>query len=422
MDILQRAMDTTLSEVPWTVLGEIIVRKFSEQGITLSRQQKDELKTLLPKSENLDLDLDSLFSSWNFPERDDDVEIRIHITDEDTKAIDEAVDKVVSGMPEMVESVSTKLADSTLRSLRRSWPRQARYERQQRKGFQDRLEKRWGKALDLLAMFLTIATELGESINSRVRETSEHPYLVEVLTRLHARACQVTSEIVTLLRNGFADGAMARWRTLHEIAVVSLFVGEHGEGVAERYLLHEVEESRRAAQLYQRYADKLGYEPYSHEELEELDRQCQALEQRFGDSFKGDYGWAWEQLHPKKPTFATIEASIGTDHLRPFYRLAGNNVHANPKGVTFKLGLMDDSEVLLTGASDFGLADPAQNTAISLMQVTSSLSLLDSNIDTIIALKILSRLSDEIDEMFVTIQQAMEHEVTSDGSSSERHR
>ncbi|MGE5653343.1 MAG: DUF5677 domain-containing protein, partial [Bacillota bacterium] len=232
-------------------------------------------------------------------------------------------------------------------------------------------------------------------------------------TRLHARACQVTSEILTLLRNGFADGAMARWRTLHEIAAVSLFIGEHGDDVAERYLLHEVEESRRAAHQYQQYIDRLGYEPYSQQVLEELDQECERLEERFGAAFRGEYGWAWEQLRPKKPSMFLIEQASGIEHLRPFYRMASHNVHANPKGVMFKHGLVDESKVLLAGASNFGFADPAQNAAISLMQVTSSLARLDSTLDTVVVTKLMHTLSLEIGDTFVAIQHALEDEVES---------
>lgn len=183
--------------------------------------------------------------------------------------------------------------------------------------------------------------------------------------------------------------------------------------MAERYLLHEAEESRRAARQYQQYADRLGYEPYPQEELDELDRRCEHLERRFGAAFKEEYGWAWEQLHPKKPTISLIEQSVGIDHLRPFYRLASHNVHANPKGVTFKLGLLSDSKVLLAGASNFGFADPGQNAAISLVQVTSNLALLGTTLDTLVAQKLLLTLSREIGETFVAIQRAMENETES---------
>ena len=57
----------------------------------------------------------------------------------------------------------------------------------------------------------------------------------------------MADEIICLLENGFADGAMARWRTLHEIAIVAIVLSKHGEDIAQGYLDHQAVESKRAA-------------------------------------------------------------------------------------------------------------------------------------------------------------------------------
>ena len=61
---------------------------------------------------------------------------------------------------------------------------------------------------------------------------------------LQRRGCQVSAEIVTRLAAGFADGAMARWRTLFEIAVIVDIL--HG-ATAERHLDHSDVDAKRAA-------------------------------------------------------------------------------------------------------------------------------------------------------------------------------
>jgi len=53
------------------------------------------------------------------------------------------------------------------------------------------------------------------------------------LARLYGRACQIGRKIELLLSNGFADGAEARWRTLHELTVVACFIYKHGEETAK---------------------------------------------------------------------------------------------------------------------------------------------------------------------------------------------
>ncbi|NJM53745.1 MAG: hypothetical protein HC846_10380 [Blastocatellia bacterium] len=77
----------------------------------------------------------------------------------------------------------------------------------------------------------------------------------EVLLSLYARACLVSSEILVLLKAGFPDGSHARWRTLHEIAVVAMFIEKHGKEVAERYLLHEYVEDYKGAMQHQKYCE-----------------------------------------------------------------------------------------------------------------------------------------------------------------------
>src|SRR5206468_2797969 len=95
-------------------------------------------------------------------------------------------------------------------------------------GFRERLEARWGKGFDLLRMLLTICRELGQDSAKRLRKSRAHKNRVlrSLMVRLHARACQITAEIITLMENGFADGAMARWRTLYEVGVVATVIAD----------------------------------------------------------------------------------------------------------------------------------------------------------------------------------------------------
>lgn len=71
----------------------------------------------------------------------------------------------------------------------------------------------WHKPLALLEMLLATALEAGDDFNRefRPRVVERDDYVFEVLTRLHARTCQLTSEILVLLKSGHADGAHARF-------------------------------------------------------------------------------------------------------------------------------------------------------------------------------------------------------------------
>lgn len=88
-------------------------------------------------------------------------------------------------------------------------------------------------------------------------------------------------------------------------------------------------------------------------------------------------------------------ADGGIGHLGPYYRMARHNVHANPKGVFFKFGLIGEREILLAGPSDAGLADPGHATALSLLHISSSLLHLNPTLDYMVAIRIMKALADE---------------------------
>jgi hypothetical protein len=315
----------------------------------------------------------------------------------------------------MMEAISQKVSSSLLRQLKRNGPTFLKETDRERLAFQVRLAKTWRKAFFLIELFLAVALESGANFN-REEHPSTSPVcgdVVYVLTRLHARACQVSAEIIALLKAGFADGAHARWRTLHEIAVVSTFIAKHGAETARRYLAHEAVESNTAATQYQRHCRVIGYEPLDPEEVAEIQKRYAAALQRFGKDFAGSYGWAASALKKSRPTFSDIEQDVKLDSLSPFYRLASHNVHANPKGLSVKLGLGPDvGKVLLAGPSNTGLADPAQGAAVSLLQTTSALLCTRPNLDGIVVMKMLVRLEREIAKIFVEIQRRIESKGT----------
>jgi Family of unknown function (DUF5677) len=157
---------------------------------------------------------------------------------------------------------------------------------------------------------------------------------------------------------------------------------------------------------YQQHCSSLGYEPLTEEEFSRIKASRDVLKARFGDPYGEEYGWAAKALGNKRPNFSDIERDVGLAHLRPYYKLASHNVHANPKGAFFKLGLLPDQQMLLAGASDLGLADPGQCTAISLSQIT--FTLLTPNIDRLVICQLLCRFGDAVGEAFIAAHRALE--------------
>lgn len=301
------------------------------------------------------------------------------------------------------EQIIEEGVEQALAGLMRSAPTLLAEMRDYRKGFEERLRERWGEAFDLYDLTLQLATESGERFNATHRPdaVASNDLAFEALARIHARACLAASEVRSLLAGGYATGANARWRTLHELAVSAFFIRERGGDVAERYLLHQAIDTAKAADEYQRAAPVLGNDPLTDEEIGQIRATKSALLDRYGEAFSGHYGWAAAALAKQRPNFADLERAAGLGHIRGWYQMASYGVHPAAKGSYFDLGLMGDSRTLLAGPSNAGLADPGHHALISLVQC--SLAFVQSRWDlrAMIEALLLIRLVDEAGAAFL---------------------
>lgn len=410
---LQQAFEQAIHDLPQQIVGALIREKLRSHGIHLSQAKSEKIGKQLVDSATTDIPL----QRWRFWDRRD---ITIEFTEDDQQQVMKWLESFSeNGIKNLVDEISTSASRSILETLKRNWSSHRRSQRRQLLGFQRRLNKRWGLAIDKLRMFVTICREFGSDLNKDFCDqiASSTPNLADTLFRLHGRGCQIAEEIITLLEGGFADGAMARWRTLHEISVVMIFVRQHGEGLAERYIDHHSVEAYRAANQYQSYYARMGYTPIDDLEMARLRNNFDQVIAKYGRNFGTSYGWAALALNVSDPNFAQIEQAANIDHLRPFYRMASHNVHANPMGAFFRLGLLPETAVILAGPSNFGLADPGQSTVISLSQQCTSVGLLHTTLDTIVAMRIVVKLVDEIVDEFVVANEQLQIDAAQAGQS-----
>jgi Family of unknown function (DUF5677) len=277
------------------------------------------------------------------------------------EALDEALDKYVP-------RVTKKLV--------RTAPRMLRRHRRHQRAFERRLRKQWGKALDLYYAVGVAAEEAGSTFDSTHRPAAvEHQdFVFEALTGLHARACRTAFEVHRLLSSGFPKGALSRCRTLHELAVTSIVIAEHGReavysDIAERFLLHEVVMGYKDALVYQDNCKTLGYELFSDEDMAEMKRGHDALIQRYGPAFGKPYGWA-SAIEPSPSTFRDLERLAELTHMRSHYRWASHEVHSDAKGSALNVYRHGGIAYRSSGITDSGLADPGHLALISLHQCT----------------------------------------------------
>lgn len=319
--------------------------------------------------------------------------------------IDLAVDKFTDSIPELADEITEILYKSLLDRTERTVKDWGRF----RKSFENRHYQLWKKGFVLLEAFIIGSFEAGQNFNNHYRDkaAASQDYVFDVLTRLHARAIHIGWEVLALLKAGYADGAHARWRTAHEIAVVANFIAMHGQETAQRYLEHEVIESYKAIRQYQQHAVQLKVEEATLEEVADIKNRFDELCRLYGPSFQSQYGWASKALTNKSPKFSDLEEAATLNHLRPYYRMASHNVHANPKGVMFRLGVSEEANLLLAGPSNYGLADPAHGIALSVLQATIPMLNHEVNMDAIVIGKVLTKFADDIGEAFLQIHQDM---------------
>ena len=313
-------------------------------------------------------------------------------------------DAVAEFYEALVEKVVAEFPEIILEDINRSSSTGLRQRRRARQGFEQRLWKHWGKPLLLLELMVELAHEIGVGIGDQVREETPitNDYTFIAIHAIHARACQMSRAILALLRAGFPDDAHARWRSLHELAVVSAFISEYGEDVAERYLLHEVVEQRKLAQHYKGSETWNQLDPEVQHEIEELETKYQSLLNLYGRTFKEDYGWAESILGIERPNFAQIEQHVEMDHWRPDYRMASDNVHPNARGTFYKISQgVTDRTVLLAGPSNMGLAEPGDCTARSLLLITATFVATNLTIDSEVQFEVLQLLRPKTSDAFL---------------------
>ena len=301
-------------------------------------------------------------------------------------------------LPAVIESAVDNCAMILSRKLIEDWPEQKIFERNEMQGFRDRLELRWCKGLDPLRMLLTCSREINENFQNRLLRSKAKTGLVRrhVLILLHQRACQTTMEIIALLENGLADGALARWRTLYEVGVIASLIDMHGDDIAERYLDYDCVAMKHSLDNALKHDDSRLSPSISKRVQAQINREFEEIISYYGTEFKTHYGWASFHIDRKNPRFQDLEVAAGVDALPPTYKCASFKIHAGVSGLVRNLGNMSEYQPTLAGASNAGIDEPALNTAHSLLQVTSLLYGKSNKLEDTIELAALCRLRDQV--------------------------
>ena len=283
--------------------ADAILEKLDEQGV-----RTDEFP--------IDAFIDHVLSdkqgtfSWDGDPKLDRV-VTISFTKEEEHNLESYIEELSNPthVAELVQDCIQLAGRSLLRTLEKGWPEQRLHEDSELYGFRKRIEGTWGEPLDLFRIMLVASRELfmGEAESLRKSKAKRGLHLREALVGIHARALRTATEVLVLLENGLADGAYARWRTLHELSVMAAFLSEHGDEAAKRYLLHEV------VVLKKRLNNELlwGEKKIPKRQQREIEKDYDMVIAEYGKHFKNDYGWAGGFIEGNEnPKFVHIEKSV----------------------------------------------------------------------------------------------------------------
>jgi len=409
---IQRIFDDQIKAQfkPNAIGVSILKNEFEKINIFLSEEQCADIKEQFQNLDKGIIDFDfsdeqiekSGISSQNA------LQFKIEeILDELPSKISKFTDSFSETVDGLIETITDDASISIYSSLSDSMEQMQVEQDELYHGFAEEIQEIWESPLKLLQGLIVIVDEVSQGYFPESDDDNSDDIVLSLLLRIHVKAIQVSKEILTLLKNGFPDGAQARWRTLHELTVIGIFISEHGEDLAERYINHDSIEMYKAAIQYNKYYTQLDDE-IPKGEIDSMRQTYEGFLEQYGANYKYDFGWAANALKMKKPTFKDIEASVNLDHQRPYYRRASSNVHANPSGLFSSLGLFPEEDILLAGPSDIGLDQPAQSTVISLNQITLALTMYKMNLDTIVIGKVLNVYGDKVSKAFLEVARSIE--------------
>lgn len=319
----------------------------------------------------------------------------LDLTTEDQAQLEAGQAAFLAEHTEVLKLTLQAAGEKLFEKLQDQWAELHAHNKRGDQGFKDRLEARWGEAFGYVRKMLFLSMQEGGARHRRLgRSRAKNPKLLpHLLHRMHTRACQTVAEILALMEAGFADGAMARWRSLHEIAVVTIVIADGGEDLAERYVTHDAVAKYSAANLYQRTCQERGEPPHPEAVMEALKAERDTAIGRYEPAFKTEYGWAAMYIGNPNPKFSQLEEAAGRASARSNYKLASYNIHAGSRGLFFKLGTLDGSG-LIAGASDAGFDDPGIATLETLAHINAVLFSRPQVIDQIVMLGAMVEIRD----------------------------
>jgi len=241
--------------------------------------------------------------------------------------------------------------------------------RLENKGFRNRMEQHYGLEFYYLELFEILSRELG-ALYEKNLDKLDNSQTEKLLRLQHIRACSIYAEVIHLIKGGYGTGALTRFRSLHELAVITEFIISNGEAAADCYFDY-LPVMQKKDIIFQEKV--LGEALLDENYGSELEATLSEIEHKRGKDFVNvrnynDYVWAEDYLlKGVKPSFNQIRNAIQRkEGIKP-YKIASNNIHSAPRSLTSSLGTLNGE--VNGGASNIGVSLPGTWSTHELLQI-----------------------------------------------------
>lgn len=331
------------------------------------------------------------------------------------KDIEVVTHEVTDFANNFIKNISESMSPIIFENLIKDMPMTLEEERFERKEFENRLENTWKEGFDYLEALIILTVELSTALLEEENKNNELYKKVDFLIKIHSKAIVISKEILILLKSGFVDGAMARWRSLHEANIIFHVVSSTYNNdeklfseIKQRYLDYsKVDE-------YQRFVPNTKIES-DVKRKRHIDNEYKKIRKKYGNNFSKPNGWAYPLFSKEKEkiTFWDLEKLANYESTNIYYKEANHHVHISSVGINESLGFIpfyDNSTTYLYGPSNYGLSKPGQLASISLLQITTKLMVLEPNIDKLIMAGTLKKFTEKCIDVFDQTQMQIRNE------------
>lgn len=397
---IQEQLDKALAQaaLPENVLLLALEKSVERLGFQCDKPDLKALAVALGNAEdgsiNLDLDIPCSLGKTR-EEIQDAVNCLVSELNETVK---EVGNKIAEAVPQVVEATLEKLADLIEDELLAQAIEHTVNLNKSEKLRAATVERLWGKAVDQLNMLRHLMVEWNATAAELKKGAYANSYTALALSKVVLRAYSVVGEIIALARAGYADGALARWRSLHEICVIAMFLSKQSDKCAKMFLSHSLIEELR---LIESGVDNGTISAKSKEDdqyLRALKKQKRQLVETFGPAFAKDYGWASIELGRAKITFRELESIVGMEVLRQGYQHANSAVHGGALAALTRISLGMGVEYSGEISPAFGCEVAMSYAAGSLSTLIAELCLETENADLLVMNIVAQKFSSNVRE------------------------